>query len=362
MFGLRKRTKTVSIILALLVICAFSLSACTGSDNSAGDAPADSNGEGAEGSQGEVVEFSGNFIPAQESLTIKAYEHAAEYMKEKSDGRLILNIFPGGQLGGSDTENAESCAQNVFQMTTAPTHTIAQYSGFNEYAATTIPFLFTAPDQVDKYVDSDLLKPVNEKFTAETGLRIYGGFCDGFMGVSTVDKSFLAPSDIKGLKIRSQNAENYINTLNELGLSAIPMSAGEIFTALQQGTIDGISGISMMITNEHYYEVLKYYVDVNAFANYHMIVVNDGFYQGLPDDLKPIFDEAMVELVKYARETITGGIEDTYKICTDNGMEVTRLTDAQRQVWADGCKNTYNQMKEQVGTEIVSEIEKLLGE
>jgi TRAP-type C4-dicarboxylate transport system substrate-binding protein len=364
---MKRFLKSKAIFGLLIFAVVFGLAACGGGTASETDSPSDSaagepqEDSASDESAGETYEFSGAFIPQAGTLTIEAYEYIKDYMAEKSGGRLVLNVFPGGQLGGSDVDNAENCAQNIVQMTTAPTHTIAQYSGFLEYAATTIPFLFTSPKQVDTYIDSDLLKTVNETFTQQTGLRIYGGFCDGFMGVSTKDMDFLTPQDLSRAKIRTQNAENYINAFTEMGISAIPMSAGEIFTALQQGTIDGISGIPVMITNEHYYEILKYFVDVNAFANYHMILVNDGFYQTLPDDLKEIFDESMAELVRYTRETVTGSIESVLTLCEENGMKVTRLTDAQRQVWIDACQNTYNAMKDEVGADIIGKIEELQG-
>jgi TRAP-type C4-dicarboxylate transport system substrate-binding protein len=356
-----QKKKTIGIVLTLLLSLVFVLSACgSGSSGSSSGGTSTPAGNTPAATDDTVYELSGAFIPQAGTSTVDSYEYIKEYLFEKSDGRIVLNIFPGGQLGGSDTENAESCAQNIFQMTTAPTHTIAQYSGFKEYSATTIPFLFTKPEQLNTFVDSDMMEAVNATFTEQTGLRIVGGFCDGFMGVSTVKTPFKSPADLKGLKIRTQDAENYINSFKEMGISAIPMSAGEIFTSLQQGTIDGISGIAMMIVNEHYYEILKYYADVNAFANYHMLLINDEWYQSLPDDLKVVFDDAMVELTRYMRDTVTGGIEDTYGILADNGMTVTRLTDAERQVWKDASINTYNDMKAQVGNEIVTQIEELL--
>jgi TRAP-type C4-dicarboxylate transport system substrate-binding protein len=333
----------------------------TGSGGTAGTGSATTGAGSTAGGDDTVYEFSGNFIPAAGSPTILAYEHAKAYLEEKSGGRIIFNIFSDGTLGSSETENAEACAQNVYQMTTMATHTLAQYGGFKEYSATTIPYLFTSPDDLYTYLNSDMLKPVNENFRAKTGLRIYGGFVDGLTCIATNKTAFKTPADLKGVKIRSQEASNYIDMYNEMGISPVPMAGGEIFTGIQQGTIDGLSGIPAMVVNNRFFEVTNYLVDINAFVNCSVLVVNDEWYQTLPDDLKAIFDEAMVDLLSYGYDTITLGIEAQFQQAADNGMTVTRLTDAERQVWADACTKTYDTMKADIGNEIIDQIEELLG-
>jgi TRAP-type C4-dicarboxylate transport system substrate-binding protein len=268
--------KMFGALIAFLMCIVFALSACGGSTSDTTDA-SNATADAAELSMTEedVYEFSANFIPQAGSPTINAYEYIKAYLNEKSGGRIVMNIFPGGQLGSSETENTEVCAQNIFQMTSAATHTLAQYGGFTEYSATTVPFLFTTPEQVDIYIDSDMLKTVNEKFTEKTGLRIYGGFSDGLTCIATADTPFVTPQDLKGVKIRSQEAANYVDMYNEMGISPIPMAGGEIFTAIQQGTIEGLSGIPAMVVNNRFYEVCKYLTDINALVNYHILVVND---------------------------------------------------------------------------------------
>jgi TRAP-type C4-dicarboxylate transport system substrate-binding protein len=357
---MKRKSILAAVVYALLLACAvFVLGACGGGGGDAGaetDATAETDGSNA----GEVYEFSGNFIPASGSPTILAYEHTKEYLAEKSGGRLIFNIFSDGQLGSSETENAEACAQNVYQVTTMATHTIAQYGGFQEYSATTIPYLFMSAEDLYTYLDSDMLSTVNDKFREKTGLRIYGGFIDGMTCIATADTPFTYPEDLKGVKIRSQESDNYVNMYNEMGISPVPMAGGEIFTAIQQGTIEGLSGIPAMVVNNRFFEVCNYLTDINAFVNCHIIVVNDSWYQSLPDDLKAIFDEGIADLLSYAEDTITGGIDKQFAACEENGMTVTRLTDEQRQRWADACKNTYAQMKEEIGSDIISQIEEML--
>jgi TRAP-type C4-dicarboxylate transport system substrate-binding protein len=67
-------------------------------------------------------------------------------------------------------------------------------------------------------------------------------------------------------------------------------------------------------------------------------------------------------LTRYARETITKGIDDQFQACEDNGMVVTRLTDEQRQVWADACRGTYEKMSEEIGPDIIAQVETLLNQ
>jgi C4-dicarboxylate-binding protein DctP len=149
---------------------------------------------------------------------------------------------------------------------------------------------------------------------------------------------------------------------NEMGISPVPMAGGEIYTAIQQGTIHGFSGVPAMVVNNRFFEICKYVTDINAFVNYHVVVVNEAWYQGLPDDLKAIFDEGMAELVTYARETVTGGMDEQFTLCEENGMTVKRLSDDERAQWKAACSKTYESMKQEIGADIVAQVEELLAQ
>lgn len=333
--------KALSILLALVFVLAL-MAGCGKKDDT-------------------VYTINASFIPSDGTPTIESYKWFKEQVETKSEGRIVVNVYPGGSMGSSDADNTEKCAQNIVQMTTSPTHTLSEFTGIKEYAVTTVPFMFTTAEEIHTFIDSDLMADVNEGLTSQTGLRVYGGFFDGFMAVSTADTPFTTPEEIAGLKIRTPTSDAYINAVNELGASAIPMGAGEIFTGLQQGTIEGIAGIPMMIVNEQFYEVLKHLTDVNAFVNYHMIIINDEFYQSLPEDLQGVLDECLADLVGYARDTVGAYVEEAYAICEENGMTVYRLTPAERQVWIDGCQETYDAMSADYGADFVASIEELIG-
>ena len=371
--------KALSIILAV-ALAATLLAGCGSNGGDAGGSAANATAQSSPASSGStgtgntgssdagsgtqdatVYTINASFIPSEGTATIDSYKYFKQIVEERSSGRLIVNLHTGGSMGNSDADNTEKCAQNIVQMTDTPTHTLSEFTGIREYAVTTVPFMFTTDDEFYKFVDSDLLASVSETLTSQTGLKLFGGFFDGFMAIATVNNPVRVPADIAGLKIRTQTSDAYINTINELGASAIPMGAGEIYTSLQQGVIDGISGISMMIVNEQYYTILKYLADVNAFVNSHMIIMNNEFYSSLPADLQGLIDECMAELQVHIRNGVGSFVEETYRICEENGMEVVRLTPAERQVWIDGSKNTYDSMCADFGAEFIGAVEQLLG-
>ena len=371
--------RTLSLILALVFVAVFAVGCATGNGNTSGagpatvtNAPAGSGAQatttqppaapgGSGGGSNTVYTINASYIPSEGNPTIESYKYFKQIVEERTNGRILVNVYSGGAMGSNDADNTEKCAHNIVQMTDTPTHTLSEFTGIKEYAVTTVPFMFTTADEFFKFVDSDIMKQVGEQLTAQTGLKLFGGFFDGFMAFATLNNSVRTPADISGLKIRTQTSDAYINAVNELGASAIPMGAGEIYTGLQQGVIDGISGIPMMVVNEQYYTLLKYLADVNAFVNNHMIIMNNEFYMSIPDDLRGILDDCIAELQVVLRRDVGDYVEEAYKICADNGMEVVRLTPAERQVWIDACQNTYSSMCEQFGADFIASVEQLMG-
>ncbi|MCL1829223.1 MAG: TRAP transporter substrate-binding protein [Oscillospiraceae bacterium] len=363
--------RALTLVLAFMFVLALAAGCGGGNTNqpASGDttrAPAATNAPSSTGSapapqDNTVYTINASFIPSDTTPTVQSYHSFKASLEEKSNSRFLVNIYAGGSMGSSDADNTEKCAQNIVQMTDTPTHTLSEFTGIKEYAVTTVPFMFTTDREFYTFLDSDLMAQVGKDLTDRTGLRVYGGFFDGFMAVATINNSIRTPADIAGLKIRTQTSDAYINTVNELGASAIPMGAGEIYTSLQQGVIDGISGIPMMIVNEQYYTILGHLADVNAFVNNHMIIINNEFYQGLPADLQAVLDECLAELLSVVRKNVGDFVEECNKICADNGMEVIRLTPAERQVWIDACKETYTSMCANFGADFIASVEKLMG-
>ena len=178
--------------------------------------------------------------------------------------------------------------------------------------------------------------------------------------LGTTKRPFKFPEDLKGVKLRAHVSENYLDTLAEWGAAPTPMAFGEVFTGLQQGTIEGMIGSSQMIWDTKFYEMLGHITNVAPFYNYHIILVNKQFYESLPGDLKKIFDDAVADFQQFGRDTVGKGDERYLDYFEEAGLTVTRLTPEELKVWINATQKTYEKAKLKLGADFGKSVEEFL--
>ena len=178
-----------------------------------------------------------------------------EALAEKSGGKLTLKIFPDAQLG-SEREVLELLQIGSLGITKVSAATLSNF--VPEYKVLGIPYLFR--DNTHKF---DVLEGKTGKSILEKGSKFWlRGLCyydAGNRSFYTKNKPVRTPEDLKGLKIRVMNNEMAINMVNTLGGSATPMAYGELYTAIQQGVVDGAENNAPSFVSSNHYEVSKYY-------------------------------------------------------------------------------------------------------
>lgn len=185
----------------------------------------------------------------------KAMEFMAERLLEYSDGDLVIKVYPGNQLG-NERESLELLQIGSLAMTKVSANTL---EGFvPEFRVFNLPYIFANEEHRFRVLDSDvgkelLLKGKDSRFR---GLCYYDA---GSRSFYTKGKQVNSPEDLKGLKIRVMGSPTAIEMVNTMGGSATPISWGELYTALQQGIVDGAENNPPSFYLSHHYEVGKYY-------------------------------------------------------------------------------------------------------
>jgi TRAP-type C4-dicarboxylate transport system substrate-binding protein len=197
----------------------------------------------------------------------------------------------------------------------------------------------------------------DESFIADFGsnfesasLKFVGASVTGFRWL-TANKAVNSFEDMQGLKVRTMENSNHMTLWNSLGTNATPMSGAELFTALQQGTVDGQENPVSTILNGKIYEVNNYLIDTRHIISVSAWLVNPSWYDALTDDQKAIFDEAIAECISLATEENASEEEENIKTLEENGMTVVEPDDA----W-------YTAMKEAVGTTVEDMIRSDIGD
>jgi tripartite ATP-independent transporter DctP family solute receptor len=185
----------------------------------------------------------------------KAMLFLAERSAEKSNGRIQITIYPSQQLG-TERECLELLQIGSLGMTKVSASVL---EGFvPDFKVFSLPFIFANEKQKFDFFESragkDLLKST-QKFWLR-GLCYYDA---GSRSFYTKSKPILKPDDLKGLKIRTQESPTSVKMVRALGGSATPIAWGELYTALQQGVVDGAENNPPSFYLSRHYEVCKFY-------------------------------------------------------------------------------------------------------
>jgi tripartite ATP-independent transporter DctP family solute receptor len=179
----------------------------------------------------------------------------AERVKEKSEGKMRLDIYPGGQLG-SERENVEMLQIGSLAITKVSS---AIMEGFApSYRIFGLPYIFTDKKHAHRVLDSEVGREIlmdGQEFWLR-GLTFYDA---GSRSFYTKDRPINHPDDLRGLKIRVMQSPSAVNMIRAFGGSPTPISWGELYTALQGGVVDGAENNPPSFYLSYHYEVCRYY-------------------------------------------------------------------------------------------------------
>lgn len=248
----------------------------------------------------------------------------AKYFKEELeklyDGELKIDIYPNSALGG-EREASEGVKIGTIQMTVVTTDgTLPAWVPDTQIMS--IPYLFETKEEAYKLLDSVIAEYLTPKFE-EQGFKHLGFGELGFRHFTNNVREIKTAADMKGLSIRVQEAPIWFALMDSLGASAVPIAFNELYTALQQGMVDGQENPIASIYTSKFYEVQKYLtLDGHTYAPVSMIM-NKSFYDSLPEELQKAIDQAAKNAVPRQRKAVNDIEEQYLQELIDSGMIIT---------------------------------------
>lgn len=185
----------------------------------------------------------------------EAMEFMKERLEELSDGSMSITIYPGGQLG-SETETIAMLQSGALSMT--KTSAAAMENFIPTMSVFGLPYIF----RDEEHYWNVLKGPVGKQLLAEGESKFLYGLCyydAGSRNFYTKDRPIRTPDDLKGLKIRVMNSKTAIDMVEAMGGSPTPIAWGELYSALQQGTVDGAENNPPSFTSNKHYEVCEHF-------------------------------------------------------------------------------------------------------
>ncbi|MDO5041042.1 MAG: TRAP transporter substrate-binding protein [Peptoniphilus sp.] len=334
------------IKLFLISLCILALTGCGGTS--------------ASGKEKIIIKY-GTTLAPEHSLN-KCGEYLKERMYELSDGRVEVQIFPSGQLGGEKAQ-IESLMAGGHDLHMGSQALISNW--IPEYSVLDLPYLVYNEQEAEQLLKGE----VGEKLlTALEDIGLYGmGWGENGFRLFTNNKNPVKhPEDFGGMIIRSMENKLMLDAMAHWGANPTPMSITEVYTALQQDTIDGQENPASLIYSQRFNEVQKYMSVSNHFYSPFVLYGSKAKIDRLPEDIKAMLFQACREACDYqievAREQNTQNIKDIEA----SGTEVYYFTDEDKSYWREKSEEIYEKYRPVIGEEtfdyVMEEIEKIRGE
>ncbi|ALS97312.1 TRAP transporter substrate-binding protein [Lacimicrobium alkaliphilum] len=248
----------------------------------------------------------------------KAMQHFGERLQQYSDGQMQVMIYPSSQLG-SEREMVELLQIGSLAMTKV---SASPLEGFvPQMKLFSIPYVFRDREHFWKVLDSDIGQQILsgvEKMRLK-GLAYYDA---GSRSFYTNDVPVHSPEDLKGLKIRVLNSPTAVKTVQALGGSATPVSWGELYTALQQGVVDGAENNPPSYYLSRHYEISRYYSLDEHTSVPDVILASKAVWDGLTPEQQGWVEQAMADSVEYQKSLWQQASDEALEAVKAAGVEV----------------------------------------
>lgn len=248
----------------------------------------------------------------------KGMVYMAERLEKNSNGKLAIDIYPSGQLG-NERELLELLQIGSLTMTKVSVAVMENFAP--DYKVFGLPYLFV--DKAHQYRVLD--GPIGEQMLSDGQEYRLLGLCfydAGSRSFYTTDRRIETPEDLEGLKIRVMKSNTAVNMVNALGGAPTPISFGELYSALQQGVVDGAENNPPSFYSSRHYEVCKYYTLDEHTTIPDVLLVSTVWWNDLSEEERGWLKKSAMESVPYQRKLWEESEQESLQAVKEAGVEI----------------------------------------
>ena len=278
-----------------------------------------------------------------------ALEHMKTQLEEISNGRMSLDIYSGGVLG-SEVECCEQLQHGILDMTKTSAVTMENFVPVMSVFG--LPYVFESEDQYWKVLNG----AIGKKLLQSGDSKCLHGLCyydAGSRNFYTKKKPILTPADLEGVKVRVMNSQTAIAMVKALGGSPTPISWGELYSALAQGTVDGAENNPPSFSSNKHYEVCKHFSFDGHTRVPDILLISNKIWDTLSDEQKSWLEQAAALSAEYEcklwKEKTAEAIETAKK-------EGVQFYDVDVSLFAAKVKPMLDQVEDPAVRELVKQI------
>lgn len=262
-----------------------------------------------------------------------------ELVEEKSDGRIGIEIHPNGELGG-ERDLVEGVQLGTVDMCFVASAPLGNF--VPDTMAFDFPFLFRDFDHVKKVMGGGIGDDIAAQIESKAGVKFLSWGVNGFRHFCNNVKPVKSPEDMKGMKIRTMENKIHMETFSALGTDPTPMGTGELYTALQQGTVDGMEGPLTWILPSKYNEVQKYLSLTGHFYAPSAALMNQKKFDSLPEADRKLIEECAKEAESYQLQFCIDIDKKMADEAAEAGMEVIPQSELDMEAFYQSVQSVYD--------------------
>lgn len=339
-----KINKILALTLVALLLL-LSLAGCGGRPATEGEGE----GEGEVVSEEPIVIKVGHTDTSNRSTNI-SIEWLAEYMAEQTDGRVIVEAYPDGQLG-DDPEMCKGLLLDTVQVYFGLSGVLGGIVG-PQLDVVDLPFLYNSYDEwVAGSFEKGGLEIYNELLEG-SGYTVVDFMYNGMMNLASSKKVYKNSADMAGYKVRVTSSELNVKIFEALGANPTPMAWGEVYTSVVQGAVDGLTHSLGVFNDFKFYEYAPYITLSEHQSSPYTVVMSTAFLESLPDDIYDIWMDGIHQACAKQREMereLELSYVDTF---IENGATVYANTVEEKAAFYELCKDIYAEQREITGADV----------
>ncbi len=263
---------------------------------------------------GPVLEFKFAEIQPAQGIYARYEQKFGKLVEERTKGTVKVAVFAGGALGGEkdvlEGMRVGSVHLSLIGLTLMPFLDVIWG-----------PYVFRDNDHAKKVLRGEIGQSWKDRVLRESGgLRLLDYVYFGPRQLTTKNTPARTPAQLKGLKIRVMEAPIYLATWKALGASPVPMAWPEVFTGLQQGTIDAQENPYELIVSNSLFEVQKYVIATEHVRPFRFLLMNDAAFNKMSKEQQKIFTDAWQEIAKEIEQEYTSKEQEYISILKSKGM------------------------------------------
>jgi len=294
--------------------------------------------------------FKMNISVPKDSHYGAAVDTFAAEVEKRTNGRYKIQNFYASALG-NEREAIEAVQLGTLDMAMSSTGPVPNF--LPELAILDIPFLFRDYAHARAVLDGPIGQEMLKKFEP-IGIKALAWGENGFRHMTNSKQPVRTPEDLKGLKMRTMENPIHMQAYKGFGIIPTPMAISEVFTALQQGTVDGQENPISVIQSWKFEQVQKYLTLTGHVYSPAFMMMNKGLWDGLSDEDKQHFLEAAKVAVKANRDRIDHDEKNGVAHLRSHGMEV--IEDVDRSAFQKALEPVFAELSKKFGEENIKRI------